>query len=50
MKLAGFEEALPKKVPTGLKINISWQTWYPACSSRLADRGRDPRLKKCRLR
>ena len=33
MKLAGFEEALPKDVPTGLKINISWQTWYPACSS-----------------
>ena len=33
MKLAGFEEALPKGVRTGLKINISWQTWYPACSS-----------------
>jgi uncharacterized protein (DUF362 family) len=33
MKLAGFEEALPKGVKTGLKINISWQTWYPACSS-----------------
>ncbi|MBN1148485.1 MAG: DUF362 domain-containing protein [Anaerolineales bacterium] len=33
MKLAGFEEALPKGVQTGLKINISWQTWYPACSS-----------------
>ncbi len=33
MKLAGFESALPKNVPTGLKINISWQTWYPACSS-----------------
>jgi uncharacterized protein (DUF362 family) len=33
MKLAGFEEALPKNVQTGLKINISWQTWYPACSS-----------------
>ena len=33
MRLAGFEEALPKNVRTGLKINISWQTWYPACSS-----------------
>ncbi len=33
MRLACFEEALPKGVRTGLKINISWQTWYPACSS-----------------
>ncbi len=33
MKLAGFEQALPLGVRTGLKINISWQTWYPACSS-----------------
>jgi len=33
MELAGFENALPKDVRTGLKINISWQTWYPACSS-----------------
>ena len=33
MKLADFESALPKDVPTGIKINISWQTWYPACSS-----------------
>ncbi|MEW5871712.1 MAG: DUF362 domain-containing protein [Chloroflexota bacterium] len=33
MKLAGFEDALPKQNRTGLKINISWQTWYPACSS-----------------
>jgi uncharacterized protein (DUF362 family) len=33
MKLAGFEESLPKSARTGLKINISWQTWYPACSS-----------------
>jgi uncharacterized protein (DUF362 family) len=33
MKLAGFEHALPKENRTGLKINISWQTWYPACSS-----------------
>jgi uncharacterized protein (DUF362 family) len=33
MKLAGFEQALPPQNRTGLKINISWQTWYPACSS-----------------
>lgn len=33
MKLAGFNQALPKENRTGLKINISWQTWYPACSS-----------------
>lgn len=33
MKLAGVEAALPKDNTTGLKINISWQTWYPACST-----------------
>jgi uncharacterized protein (DUF362 family) len=33
MKLAEFESALPKENKTGLKINISWQTWYPACST-----------------
>jgi uncharacterized protein (DUF362 family) len=33
MRDGGFEAALPKDVRTGLKINISWQTWYPACSS-----------------
>jgi uncharacterized protein (DUF362 family) len=33
MALAGVEAALPRGVPTGLKINISWQTWYPACST-----------------
>lgn len=33
MKLAGFTDALPMDHRTGLKINISWQTWYPACSS-----------------
>jgi uncharacterized protein (DUF362 family) len=33
MALAGFESSLPKGVRTGLKINISWQTWYPACST-----------------
>jgi uncharacterized protein (DUF362 family) len=33
MKLAEVESALPKSNTTGLKINISWQTWYPACST-----------------
>src|SRR4030066_284532 len=33
MKLVGFDHSLPKDNRTGLKINISWQTWYPACSS-----------------
>ncbi len=33
MQLADYQEALPKDLATILKINISWQTWYPACSS-----------------
>ena len=33
MHLAGYQEALPKDVETILKVNISWQTWYPACST-----------------
>jgi uncharacterized protein (DUF362 family) len=33
MELAGFRQALPAGLTTALKINISWQTWYPACSS-----------------
>jgi uncharacterized protein (DUF362 family) len=33
MRLAGYEQALPKDKETLLKINISWDTWYPACSS-----------------
>jgi uncharacterized protein (DUF362 family) len=33
MKLANVEKALPNGPTTGLKINISWQTWYPACST-----------------
>jgi uncharacterized protein (DUF362 family) len=33
MELAGVESALPKGPTTGMKINISWQTWYPACST-----------------
>ena len=33
MDLAGVREALPQDKETILKINISWQTWYPACST-----------------
>jgi uncharacterized protein (DUF362 family) len=33
MALADFERALPADVPTVLKINISWQHYYPACST-----------------
>ncbi|MGQ9584619.1 MAG: DUF362 domain-containing protein [Anaerolineae bacterium] len=33
MELAGFQQALPKDRETILKVNISWQTWYPACST-----------------
>jgi uncharacterized protein (DUF362 family) len=33
MHLAAYQKSLPANVTTGLKINISWQTWYPACSS-----------------
>jgi uncharacterized protein (DUF362 family) len=33
MELAGYREALPPGVPVLLKLNISWQHWYPACST-----------------
>jgi uncharacterized protein (DUF362 family) len=33
LKLANYEAALPKDRSTLLKINISWQQWYPACST-----------------
>ena len=33
MRLAEFETFLPKCVPTILKVNISWQKYYPACST-----------------
>jgi uncharacterized protein (DUF362 family) len=33
MRLAGYQDALPPDKETLLKINISWDTWYPACSS-----------------
>ncbi len=33
LDLAGYKATLSKTHDTLLKINISWQTWYPACSS-----------------
>lgn len=33
MKLADFEEHLPKDKDTILKINISWHYYFPACST-----------------
>lgn len=33
MHLGGVTEALPRDRETVLKINLSWQTWYPACST-----------------
>ena len=33
MELAGVRSALPSGLETLLKINISWQHYYPACSS-----------------
>ena len=33
MRLAEYEKYLPKDKNTALKINISWHTFYPACSS-----------------
>jgi uncharacterized protein (DUF362 family) len=33
LKVADYEAALPRDKETLLKINISWQQWYPACST-----------------
>ena len=33
LQLAGYQAALPISKETLLKINISWQQWYPACST-----------------
>ena len=33
MRLADFEQALPKSADTILKINISWHHWFPGCST-----------------
>ncbi len=33
MKLADYEQVIPKEHPIALKINISWHFWYPATST-----------------
>ena len=33
MRLAGAEQVLSPDLETLLKINISWQHWYPGCST-----------------
>ncbi|MEW5721319.1 MAG: DUF362 domain-containing protein, partial [Chloroflexota bacterium] len=33
MRLARYADNLPKDKETLLKINISWQIWYPGCST-----------------
>lgn len=33
MRMADYERHLPKDKDTGLKINISWHVFYPACST-----------------
>lgn len=33
MRLVQYQENLPKEKETLLKINISWQIWYPGCST-----------------
>ncbi len=33
MLMAGYREALPRDRETILKINITWDTWYPGCST-----------------
>jgi len=33
MRLVNYQENLPKEKETLLKINISWQIWYPGCST-----------------
>lgn len=33
MRLLQYQDNLPKEKETLLKINVSWQIWYPACST-----------------
>ncbi len=33
MNLAGYQEVIDRSVDTALKVNISWQFFYPACST-----------------
>lgn len=33
MRLAEYDRHLPREATTGLKINITWQVYYPGCST-----------------
>ncbi len=33
MRSARYADTLKRKAPTALKVNVSWQHWYPACST-----------------
>ena len=33
MRSAGYADGLDRDAPTALKVNVSWQHWYPACST-----------------
>ncbi len=33
MRLANYQEFVPRDTPTALKINITWDYFYPACST-----------------
>ncbi len=33
MLMAGYRDALPRDRDTILKVNITWDTWYPGCST-----------------
>ena len=33
MRMVDYQAALPRDAKTILKVNISWQQWYPACST-----------------
>lgn len=33
MHLAGYRKVISREYPTAIKINISWQKYFPACSS-----------------
>ena len=33
MRLAGYQDEIDPSVETALKVNISWQHWFPGCST-----------------
>ena len=44
LRVGRYQDVIDRTADTALKINISWQTWYPACSTapwQLDDEARD---------